>query len=284
MNSFPQIDRHVGEKLAKLYSDNLKHGDYQPVPDYLLPFISHAKLNPLWRDPRPRLAPVVEELEGLPASIVVEIGANSGYQSLVLARAFPRHKIVAIEGSYGHSEFIKACADIEGPENLSVVNSYIVPREVFDDFPNPIVLDFNVAHHLGSDLENFGVSDPSTWWQSGIGEWLRGAERAIQYWFQCGFRLGGEKHSNLHDFSDPRGFVLKVIERSPFELEELRGLWYFMGTQNQEINGEIPLAAKVCSLEELNKKTGEAADRGDFLGEYFRRPLLQIIPRGQQSA
>jgi hypothetical protein len=279
VNSFPRIDRHLGEKLSDLYRDNLKHGDYQPVPDYLLPFVSHSKLNPFWRDPRPRLAPVVEELGGLPDSIVVEIGANSGYQSLELARAFPRHKIVAIEGSYGHSEFIKACADIEGLENLSVVNNYITPREIVADFQNPIVLDFNVAHHLGSDLKNFGVSDSYTWWSSGIGEWLRGAERATQYWFQCGFRLGGEKHSNLHDLSDPRGFVLKIIERSPFEIADIRRLWYFMRARNQEMNEEVPMAAKSCSLEELNKQIGDASDRGDFVGEYFTRPLLQIVPK-----
>jgi hypothetical protein len=280
MSSFRRVDRHVGEKLSELYKDNLKHGDYQPAPDYLLPFISHSKLNPLWRDPRPRLVPVLKELVDLPDSIVVEIGANSGYQSLELARAFPRHKIVAIEGSYSHSEFIKACADIEELENLSVVNSYITPRDVVYDFQEPIVLDFNVAHHLGSDLKNFGVSDTSTWWSSGIGEWLKGAERAAQYWFQCGFRLGGEKHRNLHDIGDPRGFVLKIIERSPFEIEEIRNLWYFMRTPHQKMTEEVLLAAENCNMEELNKKIGEASDSGDFVGEYFRRPLLQVVPKG----
>lgn len=278
VNALPKIDSHLGEKLSELYKDNLKHGDYQPAPEYLLPFISHSRLNPLWRDPRPRLAPVVSELAVLPDSIVVEIGANSGYQSLELARSFPRHKIVAIEGSYGHSEFIKACADIEELENLSVVNSYITPRQVVADFPNPVVLDFNVAHHLGSDLKDFGVSDSSSWWDSGIGEWLKGAERARQYWFQCGFRLGGEKHNNLHDPSDPGGFILKVLDRAPFEMLEIRSLWYFERTQDEAKPEKVPMVAKQCGIGELNERIQEAAERSDFVGEYFRRPLLQVVP------
>ena len=46
-------------------------------------------------------------------------------------------------------------------------------------FPNPVVLDFSVVHHLGSGLERFGVSDVSSWWDSVIGEWLKGAEGAL---------------------------------------------------------------------------------------------------------
>ena len=186
---------------------------------------------------------------------------------------------MAIEGSYGHAEFIKACAEIEELENLSVVNSYITPREVVSDFPNPVVLDFNVAHHLGSDLKNFGVADYSSWWDSGIGEWLKGAERASQYWFQCGFRLGGEKHNNLHDPNDPGGFILKVIDRAPFEMLEIASVWYFERNRYDATAEEVPMIAKRCGMGELNIKIAEAVDRGDFVGEYFRRPLLQVVPK-----
>ena len=264
-----------GQKLAELYLANSKHGNYQPFPKYLNPYIQSGSLNFKWRDPRPRVKVIEDGLNLTNDSTVVELGANSGFQTLSLARSFPQHQFVAVEGVRGHAAFISACAEIEGLDNVTVITEFLTPEEALASWPNSILLDFNVAHHLGSDLQRFDVVDVESWWTSGISSWLRGTSRAKEYWFSCGFRLGGDKGHELHDITDASGFLLRILELSPFSEEDITGLWFFDAPLAQA-SEDAALSAKLSSMSELNAKILESEVAGNFVGEYFRRPLIRL--------
>ena len=264
-----------GSAMAELYLANTKHGTYHPVPHYVQPFIDTSELNVRWRDPQPRLELLLVELaqSNRPSSTVVELGANSGFQVLTLARHFPKRKFVAIEGNSGHAEFIVRCAEFEQLDNLDVLNDYLTPAQIVDRWQQPTVLDFNVAHHIGADFDFQNVHAVEDWWSRGLPSWLSGVDLSAEYYFSVGYRLGGDTRHDLHSPNDPSGMVNRLISALP----ELPGdttvdVWGFGAGSDGRIH------ANATSIAQLNEALATSLLNGDFVGEYFKRPIVRIRP------
>lgn len=272
MSNF-SVSKRTGQILGKLYDDNFKHGSYQMPPNYLLPYISAPKLNYFWRDTRPRLSILAENLQTETTAPIIELGANSGFQTLFLARSFPARKIIAVEGNKHHAKFIEICAEIEGLNNIQVLAEYATPLELLPHSPLSTFLDFNVVHHLGVDFANDKIDSVDKWWSQGIVEWLSAVKSFPEYWFSSGFMWGGNKNYPLHDPNDPSGFYQRILKQSGLCIETDPRFWTFTRDNS---SSDIPISAKLTSIEKINHFTNDAVYRKDYVGEYFRRPLLQI--------
>jgi len=262
-----------GARLAALYAGNVKHANYQPVPEALADRLPEPTIDPLWRDPRPRLPLLRTALHAEPdGPPVVELGANTGYNSLTLAAELPGRSFVAVEASTSHAEFIAECARLLCLDNVTVVAEGMLPEEISRRWPRSEVLDFNVAHHLGVDIAVDGVHDVASWWSTGLPRWLATAAGHPWYWFSVGFRLGGSHEHELHNPADVDGMVAAVLACAPAELE-LAQVWVAVGdgtgVRYAEHPGPVGLSAVV--------RRESAAGR--HRGEYFRRPILRFRPR-----
>ena len=274
VNAQPQLSRAVADRLRLLYQGNSKHGGYHPVPPYLAEVIPEAAdVQTKWRDPRPRLKLLLHELEcGSTSGRIVEIGANTGFQTLSLAREFPNQKIAAIEVNPAHCEFIATCARIEGLRNIEVVPEALSPLEVAQRWPGATVLDFNVVHHAGSDFAYQGVCDPDGWWERGLPSWLTAVSAFADYWLSSGYRLGGKRGQELHDPADPAGFLRRLTEALPQRQRFTVTAW-----MAESKDGELEYAlADIGDPNGVNEFVARAERIGSYRGEYFRRPILRI--------
>lgn len=259
-----------GARLAALYAGNVKHANYQPIPDALAAHLPEPTIDPLWRDPRPRLPLLRRGLHTDPTGpTVVELGANTGYNTLTLAAELPGRQFVAVEASAPHAEFITECARLLHLDNVTVIAEGMLPEEISRRWPGAEVLDFNVAHHLGVDIAVDGVHDVETWWSTGLPRWLAGADRHPWYWFSVGFRMGGARERELCDPDDVDGMVAAVLDRVPAGLE-LAQVWIAVGDGAAVRYVEHPGGSGLSAVVQREQAAGH------HRGEYFHRPILRF--------
>lgn len=274
MNLDPRISHELKARLQRLYQGDSKHGGYHPVPGYLDDAIPEAKVvQPRWRDPRPRLRLLLHELRHSPEhGDIVEIGANSGYQTLALARQFPTRRITAIEANASHSEFIMTCAALEDLRNIVVLAEAVSPSEVAMRWPGATVLDFNVVHHVGSDFEFGDVHNPDEWWERGLPAWLDAVPAFTEYWFSTGYRLGGTRGRELHDPGDPGGFLDRIVDALP-RTEDCDVAVWMADPDGDDIEY---VSADIADPRQVNSFIRRAEQNKGYRGEYFRRPILRF--------
>ncbi len=271
MNSHIDISDIGKNKLRDLYFADSKHGSYQPVPDTFTDFIPEAKIDPFWRSPVPRIEILKKELTVYPLGAeITEIGANTGFQSICLAQEFPDLQFIAFEGTKSHADFLQLSAELLKISNLEVINEYTSPKEILARYPNSIILDFNVLHHAGSDFSSKKIHSVEGWWQTALPGWFSGVLLNQDYWFSCGYRMGGSNDSELHTPNDPSGFVNRLL--SIIEVPENYSVevWFI-----SSVSGK--LVYNPCNeLEKLNSLLNAEIEKNSFRGEYFKRPLLRF--------
>lgn len=266
------IDPNLLKEMALLYDPDSKHGSYLPPPFGIERFLPNLRLDEQWRSPKPRLKILFEQLPPMKPTRVVELGANTGYQTLELALQMPQTEFVAIEGNRQHAQLIENCAKILDLNNVSVISDYQTPDNLAKIFPNSLLLDFNVAHHAGVDFQYFKVNDVQTWWSQGLPNWLGQTAGFQSHFFQSGFRWGGNPNEQLHDSNDPSGFVEKVIsalvQQGDYS-EWVLKFWLFEP-------GEKGVTFSEISSSELTTRLISVSNEFGYKGEYFKRPLIQI--------
>lgn len=260
----------LNRNIERLYDRNAKHGGYLPLPLGAPNSQLTGHLNPKWRSPIPRLNLLLQELSVLRSGTVVELGCNTGFTLLELAKAFPQIRFIGFEPNANHAQLVSLLIKHLNLGNCEVVDRGSSPAEILEDFRDAHLLDFNVAHHAGGDFEFGSVTSPDDWWSSFINRWLAPMEHFRSYWFSCGFRWRGSKGDELHPPEDPAGFAERIEAAFP-----------------RNPNSEIRIFGVEPSLEPLayksvlrdgrsvlNDWTQEASVSGAYVGEYFRRPIF----------
>ncbi len=266
------------ELLSGLYRSNERHVDYQPLPPGLEALCPAPPIAPKWRDPRPRVRLLQAELRPNVTSPIVELGANSGYQSVVLAQQFPHRPYIAVEMNPGHANFIRECARLLELENVVVVQEALSPRDIAARWPNSTVLDFNVAHHFGTDLPFAGVTDVGSWWSTGLPYWLSSVGEHTEYWFSCGYRLGGRRGSELHSLHDAGGFAAALSAAVTSSPSGPIDTWTVGPGARDGILEYVRMSDESASV--ISAHVNHAGDAGIYRGEFFRRPILRFVRSG----
>ena len=271
MSSHTDISDIGKMKLRDLYFADSKHGSYQPVPDTFTDFIPEAMIDPFWRSPIPRIELLRKELSGFPSGTeIAEIGANTGFQSICLAQQFPDLQFIAFEGTKSHADFLQLSAELLKISNIEVVNEYTSPREILGRYPNSIVLDFNVLHHAGSDFSSRKIHSVEDWWEIALPGWFSDVLLNQDYWFSCGYRMGGSSDSELHSPNDPSGFVKRLLSIIDVPNNYSVEIWFISSTSGT-------LVYDTCNEpEKLNSLLKAELQNNSFRGEYFKRPLFRF--------
>lgn len=271
MNSYQDISDVEKKRLRDLYFADSKHGSYQPVPNKFSHFIPEAIIDPFWRSPVPRIELLKRELAGFPPGTeIVEIGANTGFQSICLAQQFPDLRFIAFEGTKSHADFLQLSAELLNISNIEVINEYTSPGKIVEILPNSIVLDFNVLHHAGSDFSSEKIHSVEDWWQIALPSWFSSVFLKQDYWFTCGYRLGGSSDYELHSPNDPSGFAKRLLSVISVPNDYSIQIWFIKsksGTLNYEQCNETA---------KLNTLLNTESQKNSFRGEYFKRPLFRF--------
>ena len=271
MRDFLKISEKDADRLRSLYFASSKHGAYQPVPQEFSRLIPEAQIDETWRSPNPRIKLLFDQLATtIPGSTIVEIGANTGFQTICLAKEFPHLKFVAVEGTEQHANFLRFSIDLLQIENLIVRNQYILPHELDSIYKNYVVLDFNVLHHAGSDFQSKSVKSVEDWWSAAVSNWFTGALNGQDYWFSSGYRMGGNVLTELHSPDDPSGFCKKLLSHIDIPSGYNVDFW-FINSDSGDLKFE-----RCLELEDLNSMLALEKSRSSFKGEYFKRPLLKF--------
>ena len=255
----PQISPREARRLAELAATSSKHGRYQPVPDFLKQVISVPETNEKWRSPRLQLDLVRRYRPRWPDT-VVELGANLGYVSLSLAWESPETRFIAIEATPPHAEFIRTVSELF-ELNISVVPELLRPTEVINRYPEAALLDFNVAHHFGVDLEVEEIRTPDDWWKN-LSSWIGPNATALRF-LQIGYNWGGNQQTPLHDSMDPYGFARRLLEVLP----ENASTYCIKSDKNA-------LSYQVIDIANLTSTIEATYQEHSLVGEYFRRPIF----------
>src|SRR5882724_10377824 len=98
------------EEIERFYYDRSKHSVYQSLPEFVEQALGLTiELDHAWRSDRPRYAYLTSRLSFAGKS-VLDIGANTGYFTLNLAKAYGA-SVVAYEANPNHARIIAGVAE-----------------------------------------------------------------------------------------------------------------------------------------------------------------------------
>ena len=265
-------------KLAGLYADLSKHSSYQSIPDFVASVLGYqVQINEDWRGDRVRLDYILSRLPDPANRLWGDFGANTGFFSLSIARAWPEREVLAIEANPNHADFIRRVGDAFDVRNLQVIGRPIAIDELETIPRRDVLLHLNVLHHAGSDFDQGRVTGPDDFlhYAREYLQRLRASTRVLV--FQVGTNLWGDKAKPIIDFRDDAGklaMLSDLLTASGWQIDDVAyptrqgsGRIHYQplpGTGQLAKPGEPGTIASALESFALD----------DHIGEFYRRPLF----------
>lgn len=242
-------------KLAKMYHETSKHGQYQILADSIANLFEPGSLKINSRYEKERFSYISSKINLQDVSLV-DIGGNTGYFSFTALERGAKN-IYYYEGNSGHFEFVKYCAGLIGVSSrFSVFNRYVDFHDLSDSRADVCFL-LNVLHHIGDDYGSREISVAEA--RSEVAESLKNLSFSFGYMaFQLGYNWKGDKNCPLFT----GGTKLEVID---FVKNSTRLYWDIVAIGVAEKNGNV------IDYYDLSEKNIE---RDDVLGEFLNRPIF----------
>lgn len=242
-------------KLAKMYQEASKHGQYQILADSVAGIFDAGSLKINSRYEKERFSYISRKINLQDASLM-DIGGNTGYFSFTALEGGAKN-VSYYEGNSWHSEFVKYCAELVGVSSeVSVFNKYVD----FSDLSGSVVdvcFLLNVLHHIGDDYGSRELSIVEA--RSTVAESLKNMSFSARHMaFQLGYNWKGDRNCPLFD----RGTKSEVID---FVTSITGPYWDIVAIGIAEKRGNA------ISYHDLDEKNIE---RDDALGEFLNRPIF----------
>jgi hypothetical protein len=261
------------ENLKSLYLDDSKHSHYQNVPEFLRDQIDISEyLTPTWRDDRCRLELISQYYSFNQIKTLSDIGANTGYFSLSLAKLHPGLQINAIEGNKNHVDFIRLVSEYAGIKNLKITQAFYDTSMNRSAFAAELVLYFNVLHHLGADHQKEWINLAN--FESEAIKCLRVIAKNCKCMaFQMGFNWGGNKEFPIISLEDDNGkirYLERIMTAAGFRIDAF-GLPLLNTKKDGFFYVSYPFseASSNAKYEKLLKHHNVVG-----ISEFFRRPII----------
>lgn len=265
------------EKLAKFYNDESKHSRYQNIPDFVKADTGYEEeLIPLWRSDLPRYDYLLEVLKALPFNSLLDVGANTGFFSLMLSRYQSAKEITALELNSNHLEFINIIKDNYSIDNLSTLNLPLNLENIERLNPYDVVLFFNVLHHAGADFDKNHVPTLDDFEDYAIDYMTRLGKKCNYIFFQMGYNWGGNKKTPiiaLEDDAEKVVFTNRVLKNSNWQIERI-AYPKLHGNQEEYLYYEVDqtFLENLDNKDYLNENLD--SERLSKQSEFFRRPIF----------
>ena len=249
--------------LRTLYFEDGKHSNYHPVPAELEIYFEDLILNTKWRSPVPRLRLLTQELPHKFSGTIIDLGANTGFQTIEIARLFRDANVIAYEGNPSHASFLSECARILNIQNIEVRNEFARANEISLLFPGAILLDFNVFHHYSYDFDRNSALEISEWWDVNLPKWFSASKILKEHWFSVGFNFGGDKKRPLFKEASPLEFAQKLYSSATAGNDFQIKFFFYLENSYQELDFTRENIEDMSSLQKNS--------------EFFQRPILKFF-------
>jgi hypothetical protein len=249
--------------LRNLYFEDGKHSNYHPVPAELEIYFGDLILNTKWRSPVPRLRLLTQELPHKFSGTIIDLGANTGFQTIEIARLFKDANIIAYEGNQSHARFLNECARILSIQNIEVRNEFAHANDISLLFPDAILLDFNVFHHYSYDFDRESALEISDWWEVYLPQWFSASKMLREHWFSVGFNFGGDKKRPLFKGASPLEFAQKLYSSATAGADLQIRFFFYIENSYREFDFTRENIDELSSLQESS--------------EFFQRPILKFF-------
>lgn len=268
------------DRLLSLWHSTGKHGVYQQLPDFLTEdFGVRAPVDERWRGDRTRLDYLRTRLnfEGLR---VVDIGANTGYFSLTLARDLGA-QVTAIEPDPANRDFLREVARQYGLSNMAVSDEAVTQATVGHLPATDLVLLLNVLHHAGADFDGALVADRSDM-PGYLTRYLRALSATTKGMvFQLGYNWHGNKATPLVPVREPLAmlaYLQPIFEASGWEVDHVALRFDVDDARMVELiheGGHTRLAPSSQALADIPAVRDLLAGKPlDKISEFYARPLI----------
>jgi SAM-dependent methyltransferase len=249
--------------LRTLYFKDGKHSSYHPVPAELEIYFDDLILDTKWRSPVPRLRLLSQELPHEFNGTIIDLGANTGFQTIEIARLFRDANVIAYEGNPSHASFLSECARILNIQNIEVRNEFARANEISLLFPGAILLDFNVFHHYSYDFDRNSALEISEWWDVNLPQWFSASKMLKEHWFSVGFNFGGDKKRPLFKGASPLEYAQKLYSSATTGNDFQIKFFFYLENSYQELDFTRENIEGISSLQKSS--------------EFFQRPILKFF-------
>lgn len=217
MTELKGIESDALERIQRAASARGKHTDYQRLPDFLPQHVKDCIPVTSMHLEKERLDWMLERVD-FREKRVIEIGANSGYFSLMLART-QKARVDAYEPFPAHAEFTRVLAQVCGLQTAVSVHEEPVTLESISRLPTVDVLIFlNVIHHAGFDFDDGShATDKEQWWRFASDYLSRLKAVSDIMVFQMGYTLGGVAGRLCRD-PDIHHFTRRLLQQSGWRI------------------------------------------------------------------
>ncbi|MBI5767162.1 MAG: methyltransferase [Verrucomicrobia bacterium] len=268
-------------RLHQLYHDSSKHSVYQSVPVFVARALGYQEeIHSLWRSDQPRYDYLLARLDLTIGARVADIGANTGYFSLNLARTRPDLAIEAYEMNPRHAEFIRLTAEAFALDRI-VVRAESCDLAGLARLPAyDVMLLLNVLHHAGFDFDPQVADTNAAFTAHAIAYLARLRHRCRQLVFQAGSNRGGDKRRPLHAYDDDAArlaWLALVLRESGWQPAHVGYAQVGEGGGIEFRDAPPALLAAMHTGRAAGAEVADffrAANLARFPGEFHRRPLI----------
>jgi len=265
-------------KLKQLYDDASKHARYQNVPEFVRRELGYREpINEEWRGDTARYGYLQGVLDLSAGQAVGDVGANTGFFTLSLARERGDCRLTAYEPHPGHAEFIRLVVEYFSLRNVRVERVLLDLAHVPDMGPADVLLLLNVLHHAGFDFDPSVDREPAAFADYAVEYLARLRPNTERLVFQMGTNQGGSKQHPLVDSRDEPGklrYQLSILNRAGWTAERVA-----LARKNDDGRIDYLALAPAAVEAAVAGRDGEVRaalephhlDR--FPGEFYRRPL-----------
>ncbi len=226
------------KKIIDLINADGKHASYQELPAILRNSYGDLLKEMNWIPSRldiPRLKWVIDSLNAKKINKIVDIGANTGFFSFELMKAFGA-TCTAYEPHAPHAKAMGVIKEIcnTSDSDLKIENSGVSLNDIENLDGGDLLIFLNVLHHAGDDFDRDKVGALSEWSKYSV-NYLNGLSCKFDYMF---FQLGNAwKGSSSKIFKDKIFFAetKKMLEESGWIIESVGLIENFLGEPRYEI-------------------------------------------------
>jgi hypothetical protein len=268
-------------KLDSLYHDQTKHAVYQDVPDFVREALGYAvATNEQWRGVGSRWEYMRTHLD-FTHERVLDVGANTGFFTLSLAKAHPTAVCTALEGNSNHAEFIQEVAAHFNLHNVRILRQYLDFASLEQLGLYDTVLLNNVLHHAGVDFDRGLVQTRQKLFDylvDYLGKLKNHCRRLV---FQMGYNWGGNKQQPVVALADDPGkclYVSRALRQAGWNLAALALPYRIDGrmpVEHRDAPKDVVDAANAGDEVLLRKRIEQTLDPAvPEFSEFYRRPIF----------
>ena len=274
------------EELKNRYADGSKHANYQNLPEFVKQEIDFdVNIDESWRGDTARYRYISARLALKEGEVIGDIGANTGFFTLSLARRQPGARFLAYEINPRHVEFIHLVKRHFGMSNVEVREKGVSLDAIDTLERHDLLLNFNVLHHAGVDFDQGMIASPDRFMDYAVRYLAALGRKTSSMLFQMGYNWGGDKTRPIVELQDDWAkmlFSVRCFLQSGWQVDTIA---LCRKTTSGREYVDVPEQLRAAVLEQAQGLTAPDPQQAaallapydlPHLSEFYRRPLFGV--------